>query len=390
MNAAATATKPMYPFRPMFLGAAAFSALGMALWAVFLHLGWLPPSPLPSTQWHAHALLFGFAGALISGFLLTASANWTGMATTTPATLALLFVVWLAARIAFLANAPLWLATILDLGWLAILLAMVARVIALKRNTRNYFVIALLASYTALDAIFLIAALRHSPLASAALVWTVDWITILMVVIGGRVIPFFSGRKIPHMAPQNWPALSIAVNVGAALALVADITTTLLSLPSAFMGGLFLVLALLAGIRLYGWHGWRGLNEPMLWSLHLGYLWLVVGFAVRGLALVGAFGPAWANPGVHAALHGITVGALGTLSLAMMTRVAQGHSGVAIQANKALVVTFLLPSIAALVRLIGGPAWWPVAACAWALAYLIYLVVIGPLLLRGRGRAASA
>ncbi|TAM10764.1 MAG: NnrS family protein [Nevskiaceae bacterium] len=380
----ATANRPLYPFRPMFMGAAAFSALGMLLWAVFLHLGWLPPSPLPSPLWHGHALLFGFAGALISGFLLTASASWTGMATTTPATLALLFVAWLAARIAFLVNAPLWLATVLDLGWLAILLAMVARVIALKRNTRNYFVIVLLASYTALDAIFLIAAQRHSPLASDALVWTVDWITILMIAIGGRVIPFFSGRKIPRMAPQNWPALSIAVNVGAALVLVTDI----LSVPAPVQGALFLVLALLAGIRLGAWHGWRGLNEPMLWSLHLGYLWLVIGLALRGLALLGAFGAAWAGPGVHASLHGITVGALGTLSLAMMTRVAQGHSGVPIQASKALTVAFLLPSVAALLRLAGGPGWWPAAACAWVAAYLIYLAAVGPLLVRGRTSGA--
>lgn len=371
---------PLHPFRPLFFLAALFSAFGMLLWAGFLHLGWLPASPLPAPWWHAHAMLFGFVGALISGFLLTASANWTGLATTTPATLAGLCVLWLAARLAFLFNAPLPLAAVLDLAWLVVLFVMVARVIVLKRNRRNFFVIALLASYLALDAIFLGAALAHSTLASDALVWTVDWITILMLVIGGRVIPFFSGRKIPAMAPTNWPALSIAVNVGAALALAIDV----LYAPAVLRGALWLAVAVLALIRLTAWHGWRGLREPMLWSLHLGYLWLVVGLALRGLALLGALGETWMNPALHNALHGITIGALGTLSLAMMTRVSLGHSGVPIRANAALVIALLLPSAAATLRLAGGAAMWPAAGCLWALAYGIYLVAVGPLLVRGR------
>ncbi|HEU0196537.1 MAG TPA: NnrS family protein [Nevskiaceae bacterium] len=372
--------KPIYPFRPMFFLAALFAAVGMLLWALFLHLGWLPASPLAAPLWHGHAMLFGFAGALISGFTLTASANWTGLATTTPATLALLAALWLAARVAFLLNAPLALATALDLAWILLLMAMVGRVIVLKRNRRNYFLVGLLASYLALDAAVLIGALAHSPVGSHALIWSVDWITILMLVIGGRVIPFFSGRKIAATAPKNWPALSIAVNVGAALALLID----LFYAPTVLRGALWLALSAAAFVRLANWHGWRTLREPMLWSLHLGYLWLVIGMAVRGLAMVGAFGATWANPGVHNDLHGITIGALGTLSIAMMTRVAQGHSGAPIRANAALAIAFLLPSVAAILRLAGGPALWPLAGAVWVAAYLIYLVAIGPLLVRGR------
>lgn len=372
---------PLVPFRPLFFLAATFAALGMFLWSAFLHLGWLPGTVLPAPWWHAHAMLFGFVGALISGFLLTAAANWTGLKTTTRPTLIGLCVLWLAARIAFVFGAPLALAFALDMAWLATLVVMVARVIILKRNRRNFFIIGLLSSYLALDAVFLGAALAHSELASRALVWTVDWITILMLVIGGRVIPPFSGNKIPQMAPVNHRWLAITVNVGAALALLIDI----LDAPPALRGALWVLLAIAAFIRLLGWHGWRGLREPMLWSLHLGYLWLAVGMGLRGLALLGVFGESWDNPALHNALHGITVGALGTLSLAMMTRVAQGHSGVEIRANPGLVMAFLLPSAAAILRLVGGPGMWPAAGTLWTLAYLIYLAAIGPLLVRGRG-----
>lgn len=98
--------KPIHPFRPLFFGAAAFASIGMILWGLFLHLGWLPAAALPPPLWHGHAMLFGFAGALIGGFLLTASANWSGMATTTPTSLAALFTLWLAARIVFMTTLP--------------------------------------------------------------------------------------------------------------------------------------------------------------------------------------------------------------------------------------------------------------------------------------------
>jgi uncharacterized protein involved in response to NO len=119
----------------------------------------------------------------------------------------------------------------------------------------------------------------------------------------------------------------------------------------------------------------------MLWVLHLGYLWLVIGLTVRGLGLTDSFGV----PEIET-LHGITVGALGTLSIGMMTRVAQGHSGTDIAANRWLVIAFVLPSLAAVLRLAGGTALWPAAAAAWMLAFALYIVAVGPLLLRGAAR----
>lgn len=379
--APASAGKPaMGPFRPLFLAAALFASVGMLLWAAFLHLGFLPQGALPPLLWHGHAMLFGFGGALVGGFLLTAAANWTGRVTaTTPALLALCCA-WLAARIALLCPIPAWIGGVFDLAYLLGLAGLLARAIVAARNGRNYFVIGLLLAYAAFDLAFFVGVMYDPALAARALLWTLDWLTLLMLVIGGRVIPFFTRRRLPAVAANDRKWLAQAVNAGAALALLLDLSAA----PAAWRGAAWLVLSALVLARLCGWSGWRTAAEPMLWSLHLGYAWLGIGTALRGLAVLGV----WARPETSA-LHGITLGALGTLALAMMTRVAQGHSGAAIRANGWLALAFAMPSVAALLRLAGPPALWTSAASAWTLAYLIYLANVGPLLLRGAPRQAA-
>ncbi|MDE2150387.1 MAG: NnrS family protein [Gammaproteobacteria bacterium] len=379
LHASASARR-MQPFRPLFFAAAAFASLGMLAWGTFLHLGWLPESALPPLLWHGHEMLFGFAGALIGGFLLTAVANWTGRTPVGPRTLTLLVTAWLGARIALLTPAPMWFAAACELGYLLGLVVAMAQVVMATQNRRNYFVIALLAVYAGLDISFFVGAAGDAALASRALIWTVDWLTLLMLAIGGRVIPFFTVRRLPGIGAMDRRTPALAVNLGAALALVLDVAGA-----SASLRGLWwLLLAAAALARMLHWRGWRSGGESMLWPLHLGYLWLAAGMALRGAALVGAL----ARPETET-LHAITVGALGTLSVAMMTRVTQGHSGATIAANRWLALAFLLPSAAALLRLSGQPALWPAAAVAWTLAYLIYLLATGALLLRGASSPAA-
>ncbi|MGH8126528.1 MAG: NnrS family protein, partial [Rhodanobacteraceae bacterium] len=205
---------------------------------------------------------------------------------------------------------------------------------------------------------------------------------VLMLAIGGRVIPFFTGRKLGGPAMWVNKYLIFAVNGGGALVLLFGLA----GVPDRARGMLMLIVALLALVRLIGWRGWQTWREPMLWVLHLGYSWLAIGLIVRGLALTGAY----AMPEIDT-LHGITVGALGTLSLGMMVRVAQGHSGVPIRSNPVLTIMFLLPTVAAILRLgYDLPAGWVGAAAAWFIAYCVYLVVVGPLLVRGRVPAAAS
>lgn len=373
---------PLHPFRPLFFCASLAASLGMLVWGVFLHFGWLPSAALLPVPWHAHAMLYGFASALVGGFLLTASANWTGIATTTRRGLWLLAATWAIARILLLTPLPFWIGALFDVGYLFGLVFLVGRVLWLSRNQRNAFLIGILLFYAGLDIAFYVGVLRiDMKLMSRALIGTVDLLLVLMLAIGGRVIPFFTGRNLAGHAMWINQYLIVAVNGGGALVLLCGLGGT----PRGARGALMIVVALLACARLIGWRGWRAWREPMLWVLRLGYLWLAIGLSVRGLALLGAF----AMPELDT-LHGITVGALGTLSLGMMVRVAQGHGGAPIRSNPALTIMFLLPTAAAILRLgFNQPAGWVLAAVLWFIAYAIYLIAIGPLLVRGRVAAVS-
>lgn len=378
------AAAPLHPFRPLFFCAALAASLGMLAWGAFLHFGWLPPAALQNPfHWHAHVMLYGFAGALVGGFLLTASGNWTGMATTTRRSLWLLTATWVVARILLLAPLPFWVGALFDLGYLFGLAWLVGRVLWLSKNTRNAFLVFILLSYAALDIAFYAGVRAGDGVVSTrALVGTVDLLTVLMLAIGGRVIPFFTARKLAgHVAWTN-NSVTIAVNGGAALVLLCG----LCGAPGRARGVLMLIVAMLTLVRLIGWRGWRAWRGPMLWVLHLGYSWLAIGLVVRGMALLDIY----AMPEIDT-LHGLTVGALGTLSLGMMVRVAQGHSGGLIRSNAALTPMFVLPSIAAILRLgFNQPSGWVSAAAAWFIAYTTYLGVIGPLLVRGRAAGADS
>jgi uncharacterized protein involved in response to NO len=369
---------PLHPFRPLFFCAALAASLGMLAWGAFLHYGWLPSAALQNPfYWHAHVMLFGFVGALVGGFLLTASANWTGIATTTRRSLWLLTATWVIARVLLLTPLPFWIGALFDVGYLFGLVFLVGRVLWLSRNKRNAFLIGILLFYAGLDIAFYAGVLAgNATVPTRALIGVVDLLMVLMLAIGGRVIPFFTGRKLAGHTMWVNKYLVFAVNGGGALVLLCGLAGA----PGRARGVLMLVVAALALARLTGWRGWRTWREPMLWVLHLGYLWLAIGLVVRGLALTGVY----AMPEIDT-LHGITVGALGTLSLGMMVRVAQGHSGVPIRSNAVLAFMFVLPTVAAVLRLgINEPRGWVWAALAWFVAYAIYLFAIGPLLVRGR------
>ncbi|WHZ18768.1 MAG: NnrS protein involved in response to NO [Rhodanobacteraceae bacterium] len=374
---------PLHPFRPLFFCSALAASLGMLAWGAFLHFGWLPSAALANPfYWHAHIMLYGFGGALVGGFLLTAAANWTGIATTTRRGLWLLTATWVIARVLLLTPLPFWIGALFDVGYLFGLAFLIGRVLWLSRNKRNAFLILILLFYAGLDIAFYAGLLAgNDTVSTRALLGTVDLLTVLMLTIGGRVIPFFTSRKLAGHTTWTHKYLIWAVNGGGALVLLCG----LCGAPDRPRGALMLIVAALAVVRLVGWRGWRAWREPMLWVLHVAYLWLAIGLVVRGLALLGVY----AMPEIDT-LHGLTVGALGTLSLGMMTRVAQGHSGVPIQSNAALTVMFVLPTVAAAVRLCHNqPGGWVWAAALWFVAYTIYLLAIGPLLVRGRVASAT-
>lgn len=369
-------------FRPFFLGAAWLAVIWMGLWIGFLLAGTPSYTAIDPIIWHGHEMLFGFAMAIIAGFVLTAMQNWTGLKLVTPAQVALLSALWLAGRLAFALGGtiPLWLLSVLDLSFLPLVWLVVARTLIRAQNRRNYSFIALLPIFWVFNILMHLEFHGYAAgLASPALDLTMLLVTTLLVFMGGRVIPFFTANRIPAAAPRQWPWL----NWAATLTTLALIPVYLGAGRSPVLGVLMLTAAGLVSVRLFAWKPWRTLSEPMLWILHLGYAWIPAGLALLGLHLLGA-GIPWS-----AGVHGLMAGAMSTLILGMIARVALGHSGRPIFASRPVVVSFVLITLAGLARVTAAllvlPIWFlTVSGLLWSLAFLIYAVVYTPIMLRAR------
>lgn len=373
-------------FRPFFLGAAWLAPVLLLAWLGHL-AGHVPVAGgMVPVYWHAHELLFGFTSAVIAGFCLTAVDNWTGLRPLGPGGLIALFVLWLAARLTLLAPGafPPTLVAALDLAFLPAVAVVMARVLWRAGNRRNYVFVPLLLAFTALNAAFHADWLGLAPgLAYPALTLTVWLVTLLLAFMGGRVIPFFTERRIAavRITPRPWLAW------GATLTTLAVPLTWLATGRSAALAAVLIVASVLLLVRALTWQPWRTLREPMLWVLHAGYLCLPLGFGLQAASLLGA-GVPW-SAGVHA----LTAGALSLLTLGMMARVALGHTGRPMVAPTPVVAAFLLLLAGLALRLAAyaGPTaeLQAAAGIAWALAFATYAVTYTPILLRPRADALA-
>lgn len=369
-------------FRPFFFAGAWMAALWMALWLAFL--AGLFPLPAAAAMspitWHAHEMLFGFAGAVIAGFVLTASQNWTGERTTTPATLTALFAVWLAARIGFLIpqHVPLAALTVLDLLFFPLVAVALGRVLWLTGNRRNYMFIPLLAALTLLNGLVHAELHGWSGWAQPALQATVGLLAFLLVFMGGRVIPFFTERRLPWLRVRRWRWLDWA----STLSVLAVPALWLVTREPTATAAVMLLAAVLTAARALGWSPWGTWRVPLLWILHLGYLWIPIGLAVYAAHLLGA------DLTASAGQHALMVGAMGALTLGMMARVALGHSGRALEVPRPVTVGFVLMLLAGIARLgaeflpVWGNALLMVSGVGWIAAFLLYAVVYTPILLQ--------
>lgn len=370
-------------FRPFYLGAAAFAALSVPLWVAMLLGAWQPALPMPALLWHAHEMLYGFAVAVIVGFLLTAGKAWTGLQTTRGAGLAALFLLWLAARLAPFA-APYPLVAALDLLLLPIVAVLLARLLLRAGSRRNLPLALILALLALANACFHFAVLGWVDIAPLrALHAALALVVMIECVIAGRVVPAFTMSALPGLKLKPGPRLERAVLACTAVALalwalapagaVAPLTALALS-----------VAAMLHAARAWQWQPWKTRGRPILWVLHLAYAWLPLGLALLAAAELG-----WL-PG-SAGLHALAVGATGGLVIGMVTRTARGHTGRPLRASALEVAAYALVTATALLRVVLpllAPQWllgWLVgAAITWSAAFLIYLAVFGPWLLRTR------
>lgn len=366
-------------FRPFFLLAGAYGALFPLYWVAVLAGLLGAPEWLAPARWHAHEMVFGFITAAAGGFLLTAVPTWTQTPPLSGGRLAALVGLWLLGRAAMAASAmlsPIWVAAA-DLPYLPVLTLAVARPIVAARQRRNYGVPVVLSLLTVANLLFhLEAALALRRASDLGLRLAVDLVVLLLVVIGGRIVPAFTENALRREGLDSRVRSRPRLGRLAVAAVVIAVATDVLWPRSAWSGwGAALAAAVLA-LRMSGWQTMRTLRDPLLWSLHLGYAWVPVGLAC--IALHDLAGAVPASTGLHA----LTAGAFGTMILAVMSRVALGHTGRALAAPRAMAAAYLLVTFAALVRT-AGPVLRPdlllpailASGAVWSGAYVLFVVV---------------
>ena len=366
-------------FRPFFLLAGLWAPTALLMWLAMLAGILEPPTAIDPVAWHVHEMLFGFIAAAIAGFLLTAVPGWTARPPLRGLPLAALAALWAAGRVCVALSA--WIgaaAAAVDLAFLAGLAAYCAREIAIGRSWRNLAVIALLALLIAANALFHLGETETAQRAAIATIVT------LVALIGGRVVPEFTRNWLARRGAEKLPAQRDRFDSAAMAATVAAaIAWTVVGDHPLVGASLGLAAAALAS-RLARWRGLATAAEPLLWILHLGYLWLPVGLALLAVSILAPAVPE------SVALHALTAGAMATMILAMMTRATLGHTGRLLTASRATAAIYLLVTAAAAARLASGladhagPVLLHASAAAWVAAFALFVLVYGPMLLRRR------
>lgn len=376
-----------FGFRPFFFGAAVWAALAMALWVPMLSGHLMLPTAFDPVSWHAHEFLFGYLGAVVAGFLLTAVPNWTGRLPIVGWRLGMLALLWLAGRVAVAVSAglPAGLVAAVDLAFPVFFALAIGREIVAGRNWRNLVVLGMLSVFIIGNALFHWEAAQGEYAAQGAGLRLGLGAGIMMIaVIGGRVVPSFTRNwlvkrrslalPVPPMQTFDKAAL-IALLVALALwvALPLHMTT---GAALALSGGLHL-------IRLFRWAGHRTLAEPLVTVLHAGYAFVPLGALALAAEIL-----APESLGMADAQHLWMAGAIGLMTLAVMTRATLGHTGQALTAGAGTVTVYAAMILSVLARVAAGL--WPevsgllhmVAGFGWIAAFGGFAVVYGALLLR--------
>lgn len=376
-----------HPFRPFFLLMGIYGLVSVIAWMSFLFGGLSLPLGWSPVHWHSHEMLFGLIPLAIAGFLLTAICNWTGAAPLHGNALLALITIWFAGRVVMWTASwwPAGLVAVVDLLFMPVLAAYMTRVLLQHGNKRNLPIAAILLFLSLANAMIHIGFVTSDPqwLQRGELM-ALGLITLMMIMIGGRIIPLFTINWLRNQGIQIACVKSFAALDRAAL------VATLLLIPADFFAGtswLTGVIALIAGVlnalRLLGWSGWRTAREPLLWILHLGYGWIVIALLLKSAAAFNLAAPtAWQ--------HALGVGGMGTLILGVMTRVALGHTGRTLTLPRFAIAIYIAITLAAFARVLAALQLLDyrvgllVAATGWSLAFATFTLIYWPILTRPR------
>ena len=373
-----------YAFRPFFLMNGIFAILIIFAWIKTLHGSGLP---FATPYWHSHEMLIGFAMAAVAGFSLTAVANWTGRPAINGTPLAWLVGSWLAGRLAMLLLGwlPASLVFLLDMLFPILLGLLLGREIIAGGSKRNYPLVAIIAVVTVLNALYHFGANQWLPgMDRLAIYLLIHTLLVLVTIITGRIVPSFTGNWLRMQGQSKLPVNSELVNRSTLwLTVVVGLAASFLPMHP-ITGVLAFAAALAHGYRLSRWRAFATLSNPLLFVLHAAYFWLPVGYALLGCSVFGwLFAPT-------AALHALTMGAIGSIVLAVTTRVALGHTGRPLHATRLTVLAYWIFMLAVLLRVLGplvGNNYLlliDLSAAGWMLTFALFTWVYWPILSRDR------
>lgn len=373
-------------FRPFFFTGPVWAIVALLLWLASFIGGLTLPTAFDGLSWHRHEMLFGFVGAIIAGFLLTAIPNWTGRLPIAGMPLLALFGLWLAGRVALLCSG-LWgllPAAVLDVGFYVAFALIAGREVVAAKN-RNLPVVGMVLLFGIANAVDYAAVAGLIADGEVGFRAGIALVVLIIAVIGGRIVPSFTRN---WMAKQGWKEglptqpgrFDQAVLTVTALALLMWVLV-----PTAVLTGIVLLAAgALQLARLAQWRGWRTVSDPIVVVLHVGYLWVPIGLLLLGWSILDFGIPR------TSAIHALTAGAMATMILAVMTRATLGHTGRELKAGPLTVAAYVLITLGALLRVIaplgvvGYRAGMEAAGVLWAGAFVLFLLAYGPMLFRGR------
>ncbi len=370
-------------FRPFFILAGLFALLLILLWNAIYKGEFTVQNYYAPNIWHAHEMLVGYSVAVIAGFLLTAVKNWTGHATASGDRLAGLCLLWLYGRILpFYAELlPDFLIALTDFAFLPVLAYSVSQPIMRSGHNKSLVFIVLLALMTAANALVHLEMLDiYESTAMLGLNMLLAIIIVMILVVAGRVFPFFTERGLKGVIAIRNPLLDVLSIVSAA---------SVFLLQMAGISGHILAVSAIAAlvvnlVRIAGWHVRQVWYVPLLWILYIGYGWIILGFGLTVLA-------AYAKISYSLVLHAFTLGGIGVLTLGMMVRVSLGHTGRVMRVSNIIVTAFVLLNLSAFVRVVLPallPAWYSqfvyISTLAWLAAFALFVFVYAPILLAPR------
>lgn len=368
-------------FRPFFFLGALYSVISLALWGGF-YAGYIVPPyfMIDAVSWHAHEMIYGFSMAIVAGFLLTAVANWTGGAPARQMHLAGLCLLWLLGRVVmhFDFGLPAWAIIAVESAFIPALALSLAIPLIRSWNKRNFIFLTLLSVLFACDLWFLLT------INMAALHAALMMILIMISLIGGRIIPAFTVAALRRKGIETYQTPQIKMDVAALVSLVAVALCLVFAKGTPILGIAAGVSCLIHGLRMRHYHTLKTFDDPLVWILHAGYCWLVVGLGLLALTGFGALG-------VAAVIHALTAGAIGSMILGMICRVTLGHTGRDLKLGALTTLSFFAIQVTAIARVF-GPIFMPDhmnewiigSAALWSLCFAAYLWVYTPMLFTAR------